>query len=121
MNPGLVTNYDEMHARVRSLSRNETENFCINNEETLKQKKLEVPCIIFLDSLKCHPKHDIASNIRQWLNYEWKKKGNEIGVFTDKSIKLVNPEGNGTWSTVWMISTPSYSASDYLLFLISFL
>ena len=57
------------------------ENLDSDNEETLKHQKMEVPCIIFLDSLKAHQKNVVACNVRRWLNHEWKKRSNNYGIF----------------------------------------
>lgn len=68
----------------------------IDNEETLEHTQMEVPCIIFLDSLKAHQKNVVAGNVRRWLNHEWKKiKGGETDVFNKQSIKLFAPKGIG--------------------------
>ena len=72
------------------------ENLDSDNEETLKHQKMEVPCIIFLDSLKAHQKNVVACNVRRWLNHEWKKRrGGETDVFNKQSIRLFAPKGIG--------------------------
>ena len=53
----------------------------------------EVPCIIFLDSLKAHPKNVVAANVTIWLNHEWQKTKGDNDVFTRNSIKLFAPIG----------------------------
>ena len=59
----------------------------------LANEKVEVPCIIFLDSLKAHQRLIVAGKVRKWLNHEWKKVGGTKDVFTQKSIKLITPKG----------------------------
>jgi len=89
VNPGLIENYDKIHAHNHSLY----------NENV--DSELEVPCIIFLDSLKAHQKNVVACNVRRWLNHEWKKiKGGETDVFTKQSIVLFTPKvpyQNNSW------------------------
>jgi hypothetical protein len=50
INPGLVTVFNDDEVDV------------------------EVPCMIFLDSLKCHSTKKVAQNMRTWLNAEWNRK-----------------------------------------------
>jgi hypothetical protein len=55
---------------------------------------MEIPCIIILDSLKLHSKDSVAKIIREWLNYEWKRRGKGTKIiFTKSSIKAYAPEG----------------------------
>ena len=64
----------------------------------LANQKVEVPCIIFLDSLKAHQKLIVARKVRNWLNHEWKKvTGGTKDVFTQKTIKLITPKGIGIY------------------------
>jgi len=56
--------------------------------------KFEVPFILLLDSLKAHNKDVIASQIRQWLNFEWKKVMKiNVDVFNSQSVQLFTPKG----------------------------
>ena len=64
-----------------------------DNEEAFDYMNLEVPCIIFLDSLKAHQKKAVAANVEKWLNHEWQKTKGGSGEFTRRSIKLVAPKG----------------------------
>jgi Ulp1 family protease len=50
INPGLVTAFNDDKVDV------------------------EVPCVIFLDSLKSHSRKEVAQNMHMWLNAEWKRK-----------------------------------------------
>jgi len=55
---------------------------------------IDLPCIIFLDSLKAHQKSAVANNVRKWLNHEWKRMGKGTSdVFTPHSFKVYDPKG----------------------------
>ena len=57
--------------------------------------ELEVPALIFLDSLKLHDAAVIARNIRAWLNHEWDKKYSltNCRIFNEQSMQLFRPTG----------------------------
>ena len=63
----------------------------VNEDESLK---VEVPAMLFFDSLKLHPKLEIADKIRDWLNHEWKKKNNcKDNIFNMQTIEIFSPKG----------------------------
>jgi sentrin-specific protease 7 len=57
----------------------------------------QLPCLIFMDSLKMHNKNQVSKNIRKWLNSEWQRlKADETKVsspFAVKNFTLFNPAG----------------------------
>ena len=62
---------------------------------SITENHQEVPCLLFLDSLRVHDKESIAKNIRLWLNHEHRKFfGSTADVFTTSSMKLFSPKGN---------------------------
>jgi len=65
-------------------------------EDALVPMTAEHPCILFLDSLKMHSKHNYAKHIRKWLNFQWKRlgKGKVHGVtpFRDDTMRLKSPK-----------------------------
>jgi len=63
----------------------------VNEDESLK---VDVPAMLFFDSLKLHPKLEIADKIRDWLNHEWKKKNNcKDNIFNMQTIEIFSPKG----------------------------
>jgi len=78
---------------------------CIMNsyESDLDKKgKLDVPCLIFMDSLKMHKKNTIRKKIENWLNSEWKriKPGTVEDPFSLHRFQLFSPTvpmQNNTW------------------------
>jgi Ulp1 family protease len=75
--------------------------FILNNVNSLNKDQVDdkpYPCILFFDSLLMHPKLDITSNVRKWLNSEWKKlkkwsNQNQMEPFTKKSLLVHAPKG----------------------------
>jgi hypothetical protein len=56
--------------------------------------QVEIPCLLFLDTLDFHSKNEVCKNIRDWLNVEWNKKHNtSINMFTALTMKSVSPTG----------------------------
>jgi sentrin-specific protease 7 len=55
---------------------------------------VEVPCLIFLDSLQCHSRKEIAQNLHTWLNVEWIRKQNvNENLFTPITMGCFSPKG----------------------------
>jgi Ulp1 family protease len=79
----------------------------LNNNNTLKEMNEApadeelYPCILFFDSLNSlnlHPKQLVASNIRNWLNSEWKRLGKtksaeHVDPFNENSLQIYAPKG----------------------------
>ncbi len=81
LNPGMVT---------ASLDVNEN-----------KALEVEVPAMLLLDSLKLHPKLEIANKIRDWLNHEWKKKNRcNDNIFNMQTTELFSLKGKYISSSV---------------------
>ena len=73
---------------------------CINNSYVAdldKKAKLDVPCLIFMDSLRMHKKHVIRKKIENWLNSEWERinPGATMKPFTKDKFQLFTPTGKG--------------------------
>lgn len=64
-----------------------------------KKAKLDVPCLIFMDSLKMHKKEKIRKQIENWLNSEWTRlHPDDDGVgqpFSRGKFELFSPKGTG--------------------------
>ena len=72
VNPGYVADFDP-------------------NEE---ESGVEVPCMIFFDSLKCHSPLHVGNNLCMWLNAEWNwKHSNSVKIFTPFTMKSFSPKG----------------------------
>jgi hypothetical protein len=55
---------------------------------------VEVPCLIFLDSLQLHSRKEIAEKLRTWLNAEWNRKHNvNDNLFTPITMGSFFPKG----------------------------
>jgi hypothetical protein len=63
---------------------------------------MEVPALVFLDSLKLHDAVIIARNVRSWLNYEWDNKYSLTGsrIFNEQSMQLFRPNGK-SWKLIF--------------------
>ncbi len=55
---------------------------------------VEVPSLIFLDSLQCHSRKEIAHTLCTWLNAEWNRKQNvNENLFTPITMGCFSPKG----------------------------
>jgi hypothetical protein len=62
-------------------------------DESEDPYELEVPALIFLDSLNLHDAAVIARNIRASLNHEWDKIITDSRIFNEQSMQLFKPKG----------------------------
>ena len=54
----------------------------------------EIPCILFMDSLKAHQKNRCAKIIRKWLTYEWFRLNNTSNgeqPFNQEDMRVFSP------------------------------
>ncbi|CAJ1939071.1 unnamed protein product [Cylindrotheca closterium] len=79
---------------------------CISNSyeaDLDKKAKLDVPCLIFMDSLRMHRKVAIRKKIENWLNSEWERinpDADNTKPFTKDKFQLFTPAvpmQNNTW------------------------
>jgi sentrin-specific protease 7 len=61
VNPGAIIEHNKWHA--------------VDFNKEAGDFDARLPCIIFLDSFKAHQKAQVAKNVRDWLNAEWKRLG----------------------------------------------
>lgn len=64
------------------------------NEKSPSCKKQPLPCFLFFDSLKAHPKNTVVLKLRKWLNAEWERLGKgEVGdtPFNPSSMEVFAP------------------------------
>lgn len=71
---------------------------CIINSYELdldKKAELDVPCLIFMDSLRMHRKNVIRQKIENWLNSEWNRinPDKQPKPFTTNKFQLFTPTG----------------------------
>ena len=57
----------------------------LKKDDGLSDHEQEVTCMLLFDSLKCHPKQEIARNIRTWLN-------DRAGVNIASNVDMITPE-----------------------------
>jgi Ulp1 family protease len=56
---------------------------------------VEIPFMMHMDSLRYHSSSVVGNNVRQWLNYEWRKStGVEADILTPANFIVVCPTGN---------------------------
>jgi len=72
----------------------------VNKIPKMAQYKLNVvqegPFLMHLDSLKLHSSDTISRHLRDWLNYEWKKRtGMDVNILTFWNFPLFNLNGKG--------------------------
>jgi len=67
------------------------------SDENPPEKNDEVPCLLFLDSLKAHKKFKVANTVRKWLNFENKRLGHATDIsdepFNQETMALYDPKG----------------------------
>jgi Ulp1 family protease len=74
------------------------------NEDDFFDEDALFPCILFLDSLKAHQKAQVAKNVRDWLNAEWKRLGKSddpaLAPFTayKSSMTVFTPKSKYSYS-----------------------
>lgn len=100
---------------------------CIMNsyEPSLNdQSKLDVPCLIFMDSLKMHRKITIRKKIENWLNSEWSRiNPNDLpenlpNPFTKEKFRMFTPTGK---KDADLVGPPYRSAEDTSHAIVSFI
>ncbi|KAL3937570.1 MAG: hypothetical protein SGBAC_007345 [Bacillariaceae sp.] len=100
---------------------------CIMNsyEQSLnEQSKLDVPCLIFMDSLKMHRKITIRKKIENWLNSEWSRINptdlptNLPNPFTKEKFRMFTPTGK---KDADLVGLPYRSTEDKSHTIVSFI
>jgi hypothetical protein len=60
-------------------------------------KSKQRPCIVFMDSLRCHKKNEVAKKLRNYLEKEWEKKHpDDERVFDRDSFPVLDPKVGAT-------------------------